>query len=866
MKKELFIESSPFLTRMVIPDDLKESIQIKQSNNNTLIVKNVPATILNRGNQNGRIYSTDEMQKAIDAAKQQIETKQLLCQASEHPEGSFVSPTHASHVITNAYIKPNVKLEVEGEKGTWDVLFCDIEVLNTQEGQNLQALLLSGCSVGTSIRGLGDMQGDKVINYEFLGFDVVSNPSSGTFTNMPIYEAKVESVDERKLDEATRYTISTYASNTTHDLQQAIDFQNNAATNLQYGTITNVGTKMDQEVDPDTGVEKIVGEVEVETSDDTSELKTAIDAAVKAFTNPNNINVTSVTIEKVDDDDIKDSVEATEEALHEEESDSIEALESQEMGEEVLDEDPLWAHLAKAKDWFAKNDREYNSIKPETVWKAIDDNKYNFLKSCVDHGVDLKHMQVGGQNPMAYAAAKGMVKSVEALAEVKGLVNRMDKNGSTPIMYAVSYAPNADDVVEVLLNNGADTSIKNKYNKTVFDYAKNKPEVLQVLQQNQNVNNNDDPMGIDAEEQPETQAQAQNNDNANNNQDQVNPAASVQDVAKARLSMLKSLLASNPIHVNAENQDGYNLYDLATVSGDQEMADVLKSLGAVHSNKYNIAEPKQTKTVKGKAAEESVNEEVEVTQDKDTVTITDDEGNTYSNTLDNENQAKAAAIAVKSDKGDVEIKDSVEVEEDIDINNLSDEELAQMKDFAINALDNKDNRLAMALLKAINQKQSKAAQNVEQEPEVDNKAFQVDADTSDANSKHVAQSQINVDNAVKLDSTDTKEVLHTEPDEPSDDIVEPEKQPMSDNVVIELTELSYDVDQNSDVLEDSTEEYESVLEALESLPETITITINAAELSPDSDPLDAILKQANAQTGLPIKNAKIANIKDAEED
>ena len=82
---------------------------------------------------------------------------------------------------------------------------------------------------------------------------------------------------------------------------------------------------------------------------------------------------------------------------------------------------------------------------------------------------------------------------------------------------------------------------------------------------------------------------------------------------------------------------------------------------------------------------------------------------------------------------------------------------------------------------------------------------------------------------------------------------------------MELTDLSYDVDPASDIQEGSGEEYDSVLAALQDLPETITVTINAAELSPESNPLDAILKQANAQTGLPIKNARIADIKDTEE-
>lgn len=360
MSKTLFIENSPFLTRLVIADELKESIQVKQGKNNTLIVKNIPGTILNRTNQNGRIYSTAEIQKAIDAARPQIETKQLLCSCDEHPEGSFVSPSHAAFVIIGAYIKKNVKLEVEGEKGTFDVLFCDIEVLNTSEGKNLQALLLSGCSLGTSIRGLGDMDGDQVVNYEFLGFDIVSNPSSGTFTNMPIYEAKIESVEENALNEATKFTVSTYASNTTHDLQQAMDFQDKASTSLQYGTITNMNTKMDQEVDPKTGVEKTVGEVEVETSDDVSDLKTALEIAGRAFTNPENINVTSITIEKVDEDDIKDSV--------------MQGGASDTLKEEPVQEESAGAKLYKRwnKELGGKNQIVLTSVGPFAIFPAYD--------------------------------------------------------------------------------------------------------------------------------------------------------------------------------------------------------------------------------------------------------------------------------------------------------------------------------------------------------------------------------------------------------------------------------------------------------------------------------------------------------------
>ena len=59
-------------------------------------------------------------------------------------------------------LKKNVNLIVDGEQGRFDMLFMDIEVLNTEEGKNLRALLEAECSVGTSIRGVGDMEGKYV--------------------------------------------------------------------------------------------------------------------------------------------------------------------------------------------------------------------------------------------------------------------------------------------------------------------------------------------------------------------------------------------------------------------------------------------------------------------------------------------------------------------------------------------------------------------------------------------------------------------------------------------------------------------------------------------------------------------------------
>lgn len=184
-KKTLLIESSPWGISFD-KKNLKESMEIKEQGD-TLILKGVPCTILDKKNQNGRNYGSAMMAKSINDAKDFINSRSALCQAHDHPEGSFVRPIDASHIVTRAYIEkvPNV-----GE-----VLFNDWEILPTSHGKDLAALIQSNVSLGTSIRGLGNMNGSFVEDYEFLGTDVVGNPSSGTFTKMFDKPVVVESVE-----------------------------------------------------------------------------------------------------------------------------------------------------------------------------------------------------------------------------------------------------------------------------------------------------------------------------------------------------------------------------------------------------------------------------------------------------------------------------------------------------------------------------------------------------------------------------------------------------------------------------------------------------------------------------------------------
>ena len=73
-----------------------------------MIVRGVPATVLNKQNKNGRTYATEVFQKALDTCERTgvFEARRLLCSADGHPtKSNFVKPILASHVVIGSNIK-----------------------------------------------------------------------------------------------------------------------------------------------------------------------------------------------------------------------------------------------------------------------------------------------------------------------------------------------------------------------------------------------------------------------------------------------------------------------------------------------------------------------------------------------------------------------------------------------------------------------------------------------------------------------------------------------------------------------------------------------------------------------------------------
>ena len=174
MTKQLLVEKNSPLSFRVSP--LTEEILSEIDKSGMMVVRNIPCTILNEKNANGRSYSFLEMKKALadNTTKKLYETRSLLCTADDHPETTYPKPTNASHVVLSTNI-----VESEGKQ----ILTNDWLILKTEQGKNLRSLIEAGCSIGTSIRGLGrqNESSGEIEEYEYLGTDVVGNPSAGTF-------------------------------------------------------------------------------------------------------------------------------------------------------------------------------------------------------------------------------------------------------------------------------------------------------------------------------------------------------------------------------------------------------------------------------------------------------------------------------------------------------------------------------------------------------------------------------------------------------------------------------------------------------------------------------------------------------------
>lgn len=357
-KKQLLLESCDFSFTCNLSEEekntLTESLKISAGKNGNLIVKNIPCTILDRVNQNGRIYPTALMQKAIEEARPKMKAKTLLCSGSEHPQNSFPEPKEVSHCVINAYIK-NVEIEVEGKREKHNVLFNDWEILNEKSeiGAQVQQLILSGFGIGTSIRSLGSCDANNVVTeLEYLGTDIVGQPSSSTFVNMSINE----SVEVSTAPLTETFVVSASATNVVRSIDDALVLTQKID-NAHFGTVKKTSTKLDSEIDPKTGAETTMVTLETETEDEVTDIDQALALAKQAIMN-GQADIDSVTIENVKEEQPEESAENSDVPV---------------LNEDSVSDNPYIQHVMNNIDKLS-----------DTQLKRFNELKTNFEKGFID--------------------------------------------------------------------------------------------------------------------------------------------------------------------------------------------------------------------------------------------------------------------------------------------------------------------------------------------------------------------------------------------------------------------------------------------------------------------------------------------------
>jgi uncharacterized protein len=88
-------------------------------------------------------------------------------------------------------------------------------------------------------------------------------------------------------------------------------------------------------------------------------------------------------------------------------------------------------------------------------------------KTLITKGADVNKT---GWAPLHYAATKGHISIMKLLLENHAYIDAESPNKSTPLMMAAMYG--TTDAVKLLVDEGADISLKNEKGLTAFDFAK----------------------------------------------------------------------------------------------------------------------------------------------------------------------------------------------------------------------------------------------------------------------------------------------------------------------------------------------------------------------------------------------------------
>lgn len=137
-------------------------------------------------NQNGRVYPREVLEREIKKYQTLVKERRALGEL-DHPDSSVINLKNVSHNIKEVHWEGN------------DVIGT-VEILPTPSGNILKELLRAGILLGISSRGMGSTQpikDNKLLvgeDFELIGWDFVSNPSTHGAFMTPMNESVVKNI------------------------------------------------------------------------------------------------------------------------------------------------------------------------------------------------------------------------------------------------------------------------------------------------------------------------------------------------------------------------------------------------------------------------------------------------------------------------------------------------------------------------------------------------------------------------------------------------------------------------------------------------------------------------------------------------
>ena len=127
-------------------------------------------------NANQRVYSSQEIGRAVKTLNEQISGGYSVLGEVDHPQDLKINLDRVSHMIT--------KMWMDGPNG-----YGKLKLLPTPMGQLIQTMLTSGVKLGVSSRGSGEVDSSgNVQGFEIITVDVVAQPSAPGAYPTPVYE------------------------------------------------------------------------------------------------------------------------------------------------------------------------------------------------------------------------------------------------------------------------------------------------------------------------------------------------------------------------------------------------------------------------------------------------------------------------------------------------------------------------------------------------------------------------------------------------------------------------------------------------------------------------------------------------------